>query len=124
MLRSQWFSVPIGHIPKMIHELFCPNGNYAKHIFFIRHPNEKQESVQCEQCFEAGNYAGAGCDTIGTHLDLAASILTEIESSPDALKELAENPELLNQLRTMAVESSCLINDAERVLYSQSDMDE
>ena len=108
----------------MLHELFCPSGNYAKHLFFMEKPNEKREFVQCEQCFELDNYEGAGCDAIGTHLDMVASILTEIENSPDTIGDFAKNPELLNQLRAIAVESSCLVNDAERVLSFQSSIDE
>lgn len=108
--------VPIGHIQKMLHELFCSAGKYAKHLFYIEHPHGKIEFVKCEQCFEADNYDGAGCDTIETYLNMVKSLLTEMENSPNIINELSETPELLNQLWGIVVDSSILVNDAERFL--------
>ena len=109
-------SVPIGYIPKLLHELYCPAGRHSKHVIYIVHNDKKTEFVQCEQCFEEGNYDGAGCDRFGTCLDNVKSIIKELTDSPDAVQVLEENPEMLNQLRQIAVDYSILINDAERVI--------
>lgn len=107
--------IPVSQIRKILHTLFC-TGNFAKHIFFEEDADGKRKVIRCEQCFKEGNTDGAGCDAIGTHLDLVKDILTDLENDTETVKELAENPELLKQLRDIAVESSILTTDAERVL--------
>ena len=107
-------SICFADIQTLLHELYCRSGNYSEYAFYIERPNGKCESTQCENCFEMGNYHGAGCAAIGTHLDEVDSIIKELAKDPaETAKLLAENPDALDQLKKILVDTSKIMMDAE-----------
>ena len=106
--------VIVSKIQRLLHDYYCPDGKHSRHVFYLEHPDGKHEPVRCVRCFEAGNDNGAGCNTIGTHLDEVQSILAEIGLGE--LEDHGVTPEMYTALTDIAYKYESLKTAAELTL--------